>query len=262
MSIHGTALVSPKAKIGEGVSIGPYSIVGPDIEIGKGTILHAHVYLDGHIVIGEDNEFYPYCVVGTPPQDLSYKNQPTKVKIGNGNTFREFVSIHRGTVKDKEVTTIGDHSLFMAYVHVGHDTIIGDHCVFANSINFGGHVKIGHRCVMGGDSSVAQLVTLGKGCYVGGASIVDRDVPPFCIALGDRARLKGVNIIGMKRQGFEKALISEIVDFYRMMEVSKLSSKAFVDREELMADFKDNEIIKEMVEVIRKSEIGIASFMS
>ncbi len=260
--IHPSSIVDKNAKIHETVKVGPFCIVGPNVEIGANTILHSHVVVDGHTTIGEGNQFFQGCSIGAPPQDNSYKGEPTRVVIGNNNIFREYVSIHRGTLKENGLTTIGSNCLFMAYVHAGHDVGIGNNVTIANSTNFAGHVKVGDRVIIGGGTNVSQFVTLGRGSYIGGASAIDRDIPVFCTALGNRVFLKGINIIGLRRQGYSKQEISEVVDFYRTMEASALSPRAFVDHQEHMAEFKDNRIVIEMVEQIKKSEIGIAPFNS
>lgn len=261
VSIHPTAIVSPEAKIASNVSIGPFSIIGPNVEVASGCVIGAQVHIDGHTKIGENNRFESFCSIGAPPQDTSYKGEPTQTIIGSGNTFREYVSVHRGTLKDNGVTNVGNNSLFMAYVHLGHDVQFGSNCVVANSTNFAGHVKVGDRVIIGGGSQISQFVSIGRGAYIGGATAIDRDIPIFCTAYGNRVKLKGVNIIGMRRQGVEKAAISEVLDFYRTMEASALSPRAFVEHEEHMAEFKDNVIINEMVSFISVSEVGIAPFL-
>lgn len=260
--IHSSSIVDPNAKIHETVKIGPFCIIGPNVKIGANTVLHSHVVVDGHTTIGEGNQFFQGCSIGAPPQDNSYKGEPTQTIIGNNNTFREFVSIHRGTLKENQITKIGDNCLFMAYVHAGHDVVVGNNCTIANSTNFAGHVKIGDRVIIGGGTQIQQFVTLGRGAYIGGATAIDRDIPIFCTAIGNRAHLKGINIIGLKRQGYSKQEVSEVVDFYRTMESSKLSPRSFVDHPELMEEFKDNRIVQEMAQQIRQSEIGIAPFNS
>jgi UDP-N-acetylglucosamine acyltransferase len=150
----------------------------------------------------------------------------------------------------------------MAYVHVGHDVVLGNNCTIANSTNFAGHVKIGDRVGIGGGTQIQQFISLGRGAYIGGAAAIDRDIPSFCTAMGNRAHLKGINIIGLKRQGHSKQEISEVVDFYRTMESAKISPRSFVDHAELMAEYKDNRVILEMADQIRKTEIGIAPFNS
>jgi len=260
--IHSTALISEGAKIANNVSIGPYSIVGPNVEIGTGTVVQAHVVLDGHTSIGKNNQIYQHCSIGTPPQDLTYKGEPTRVEIGDNNIFREYVSIHRGTIKDKGVTSLGNDSLLMAYVHLGHDVVFGSNCVIANSTNLAGHVKIGDRVTIGGGTQISQFVSIGRGAYIGGATAIDRDIPLFCTAYGNRARLKGINIIGLRRQGYSKQEVTEVVDFFRMMESSALSPRAFIEHDEFMEEFKGNKIVGEMCDQLRISEIGIAPFIS
>jgi UDP-N-acetylglucosamine acyltransferase len=261
-SIHETAIVDPEAQLEEGVVVGPFSIIGPHVKVGKDTIIHAHVKIDGHTTIGERNEFHSFCTIGAPPQDLTYNNEPTETIIGNENIFREYVSIHRGTKKDRGKTTIENKNLFMSYVHLGHDVEFGSNCIVANSTNFAGHVKVGDKVILGGGCNISQFVSLGTGSYLGGASAVDRDIPTFCTAYGNRVRLKGINIIGLRRNGYSKQEITEVVDFYRLMEANPLSPRAFVDHDELMEEFKGNSIIDQMVNEIRKSEVGIAPFMS
>ncbi|MBT3585222.1 MAG: acyl-ACP--UDP-N-acetylglucosamine O-acyltransferase [Halobacteriovoraceae bacterium] len=259
--IHELAVVHPDAKIGEGVSIGPYTFVGPHVEIGPNCVIHHHATIEGHTRIGKDNQIFQYCSIGAPPQDLTYNNEPTRVEIGEANIFREFVSVHRGTTKENQVTTIGNNSLFMAYVHLGHDVVIGDKVVIANSCNLAGHVKLGDRAVLGGGCNISQFVSIGRGAYLGGAAAIDRDIPLFCTAYGNRAKLKGINIIGLRRHGYSKTVVSEVVDFYRTMESSALSPRAFIDHEDLMSEYKGNEIIEEMADGIRNTEVGVAPFL-
>lgn len=262
VKIHPTAIVHQEARLGNNVEVGPFSIIGPNVVVGDNCKLHSHVILDGHLSIGESNNFYQFCSIGAPPQDMSYKGEPTRVEIGNNNTFREYISIHRGTLKENGLTKVGSNCLMMAYVHVGHDVIIGSNCTIANSVNFAGHVKIGDRVIIGGGTQVSQFVSMGRGAYIGGASGVDRDIPAFCTAYGNRVKLKGINIIGLRRQGHSKQAISEVVDFYRTMEASILSPRSFVEHQEFMQDFENNEIVKEITDQIRKSEVGIAPFVA
>ncbi len=262
VNIHETAIVDKSAKIADGVTIGAFSMIGADVEIGLGCNIHSHVKIEGHTKIGENNEVCSYSFIGAPPQDLSYKNEPTKTLIGHNNIFREYVSIHRGTIKDKKETVIGNDNLLMSYVHVGHDVQFGNNCIVANSTNFAGHVHVGDKVIIGGGCNISQFVTLGRGSYLGGASAVDRDVPLFCTAYGNRVRLKGINIIGLRRSGLSKQVISEVVDFYRLMESNPMSARSFVDNSELMNDFSNNEIVCEMAGQIRESKVGLAPFMS
>jgi UDP-N-acetylglucosamine acyltransferase len=260
--IHPTAIIASGAEIDASVEIGPYSIIGPNVKISAGTVIHSHVVLDGHVTIGENNTFFQFCSIGAPPQDLSYKNEPTRVEIGSGNVFREYVSIHRATTKENHVTIIGNDNLLMAHVHVGHDGIIGNNCILVNSLNLAGHVHIQDRVIIGGGCSVAQFTTIGRGAYIGGATGIDKDIPPFCTAVGNRAKLKGINIIGLRRAGYSKESISEVVDFFRYMESSTFSPRSFVGDDTLLENYKENEIVQEIVTMIRKSEVGIAPFVS
>lgn len=260
--IHPTAIIHDGAKIGENVTIGPYCIIGPNAEIGDGSLLRSHVVVDGHTKIGKNNEIWQFTSLGTPPQDKSYKGEPTRLVIGDNNLFREGCNIHRATIKQDHETTIGNNNYFMSAVHVAHDCKIGNSVVLASGCACAGHVHIGDFVSMGGQCGVTPFVTVGKNVFIGGASAVDRDIPHFCVAFGNRIRLKGVNIIGLKRKGFSKVDISEVVDFYRMMESSALSPRAFVDHEENLEEYRGNEIIQEIVNFISKSEIGIPPFMS
>lgn len=260
--VHPTSLIHPEAKIGNNVKIGPFCLIGPHVEIGDDCVFHSHVVVDGHTVIGKNNKFFQFASIGAPPQDNSYKGEPTQTIIGDNNTFREYVSVHRGTLKQDLKTIIGSNSLFMAYCHIAHDCLLGNNLTFANSVNLAGHVKIGDRVIIGGNSGVSQFVSLGRGAYIGGGSVIDRDIPDFCTAYGNRVNLKGINIIGLKRQGHPKEVISEAVDFYRTMEASALSPRAFVNHPELMDEFKNNPIVEQMAKFIHSSEIGIAPFMA
>ncbi len=260
--VHPTAVVAPEAKFEDNVNIGPYCIIGPDVVIGEGTRLRSHVVIDGHVTIGKNNDIYQFCSIGAPPQDVSYKGEPTRVVIGDNNIFREYVSIHRGTLKQDQITIVGSNCLFMAYVHVGHDVRIGDKVVLVNTTNIAGHVTIGDRVIIGGGTFISQFITLGRGAYIGGATAIDHDIPPFCTALGNRVHLKGINIIGMRRHGYSKETVSEVVDFFRTMESSVLSPRAWIEKKENIETYTNNDIVKEMTDFIRKSEIGIAPFIS
>jgi len=260
--IHPTAIISSEVKIGNDVVIGPYSIIEGPVTIGDGTMIGPHCLLKGRLEIGKNNKFFQFCSIGEIPQDLTYKGEDTLTRIGDNNVFREYVSIHRGTLKEDKITELGNNCLLMAKAHIGHDVRIGNNCVIVNSVNLAGHVKIGDRVTIGGGTNVSQFVSLGRGSYIGGASGIDRDIPHFCTAYGNRARLKGINIIGLRRQGHSKQVVTEVVDFFRTMESSALAPRAFIEHKELMEEFIQNEVIREMCEFIRKSEIGIAPFMS
>jgi len=258
--IHTTAIIEEGAEIGKNVSIGAYSVIGPQVKLGDDCIIKSHVVMDGNLTVGKGNTFFQFTSIGAPPQDMTYKGEDTKVEIGDGNIFREYVSVHRGTLKENGLTKIGSNCLFMAYVHMGHDVVVGDNCIIANSVNLAGHVTVGEKVIIGGGCNISQFVSLGRGAYIGGASAIDKDVPLFCAAYGNRVRLKGINIVGLKRNGYSKPVISEVVDFFRTMEESALSPRAFIEHDELMKEFQSNKVIEEMAATIRDSEVGLAPF--
>ena len=258
--IHPTALVAREAKIGENVIIGPYSIIGPHVEIGDGTEIRGHVIIEGHTTIGCNNRFFQFGSIGAEPQDYSYKGEPTRLQIGDGNTFRESITVNCGTLKQEGLTTIGNNSLFMAYVHFGHDVIVGNNCTIANSVNLAGHVTIKDDVIIGGSTSVVQFVSIGRGAYITGCSAVERDVPTFCYVSGNRARLKGANIIGLKRQHYDRHIISEVVDFLKGMETASLSPIGYIEKAEIPIEYKQNEIISQICIDIARSKIGITPF--
>lgn len=205
--IHPTALVSPRAEIGQDVSIGPFCTVGPDVVLEDGVRLVSHVVVDGRSRIGADAVLYPFCTVGLAPQDLKYKNEPTCCDIGPRTQIREHCTIHRGTATGAGVTRVGADCVLMAVVHVAHDCTIGNGVIIANNVVMGGHVSIAESAVIGGASALHQFVRIGRGAMVGGASGVEGDVIPFGSVLGNRARLAGLNVVGLKRRGFDRGQI-------------------------------------------------------
>ena len=258
-SIHPTAIISPKAQIGDGVTIGPFCIVNSGASIGDGCILHSHVVMDGNVEIGKDNQFFPFCSIGLPPQDVSYKDEPTKVVIGEKNIFREYVSVHRATTKDSGVTFVGSHSFFMSGVHLAHDIVVKDHCILASAVILGGHVKLGNNIFVGGLSCFKPFVQVGRGAYIGGGSVIDRDVPSFCTAYGNRLELGKVNIVGMRRQGFAKKDISQVVQFYSKLEASEESPYNVVKKLASTAEMQ-NDLITEICQSILTGKSGLTPF--
>jgi UDP-N-acetylglucosamine acyltransferase len=217
MGIHKSAVVSPEADIGPGVEIGPYSTVGEHVSIGPDTVIGAHVIIEGHTKIGERNRIYPFSSIGTPPQDIGYRGEDTRVFIGNDNVIREYVTIHRATSKEKWKTVIGDHNYVMAYAHIAHDCVLGDNVIMSNVATLGGHITIGDHAILGGLVAVHQFVRIGTYAFVGGKSGIDRDVPPFMISAGPRARLYGVNRKGLSRMGFSVKTIDGLKKAYRVI---------------------------------------------
>jgi UDP-N-acetylglucosamine acyltransferase len=260
-NIHSTAIIHEGAELASDVTVGPYSIIGPNIKIDTGCEIQSHVILEGHTTIGKNNRIFHFSSIGTPPQDMTYKDEPTETIIGDNNIFREYVSIHRGTLKENKKTVVGSNCMLMAHVHLGHDVVVGDNCIFANSVNLAGHVKIGDRVIIGGGTNISQFVRIGTASYLGGATAIDRDIPVYATGYGNRVKLKGINIVGLRRLGVSRQDITELVDFYRLMESSALSPRAFVDEESNVDEFKDNTLVKEMIDFIQTSKIGLAPFI-
>ncbi len=217
VEIHPTAVVADEAEIGVGVSIGPFCTVGPDVVIEDGARLVSHVVVNGHTRIGPDAVLFPFCTVGLPPQDFKYKGEPTRCEIGARTQIREHCTIHRGTITGVGTTRVGADCLLMAVVHVAHDCQLGDHVIVANNAVMGGHVHIGDHAVIGGAAALHQYVRIGRAAMIGGVSGVEGDVIPFGSVIGNRARLAGLNVVGLKRRGFEKVQIQTLRGAFRMM---------------------------------------------
>ena len=209
-SIHPTAIVAHGAELGPGVQIGPFCTVGPDVVIEAGAKLISHVVVEGHTRIGEGAELYPFCTVGLAPQDMKYKNEPTRCEIGPRTLIREHCTIHRGTATGVGTTRVGSDCMLMAVAHVAHDCQIGNHVIIANNAVMGGHVSIADHAVIGGSAAIHQFVRIGRAAMIGGVSGVEADVIPFGSVIGNRARLAGLNIIGLKRRGFDKSQIQRL----------------------------------------------------
>lgn len=209
-NIHPTAVIARGAEIGPGVEIGPFCTIGPNVTIEAGAKLVSHVVIDGHTRIGESAVLSPFCTVGLPPQDFKYKGEPTACVIGARTLIREHCTIHRGTPTGIGVTTVGADCMLMAVVHVAHDCTLGNHVVVANNAVMGGHVHIGDYAVIGGAAAIHQFVRIGRAAMIGGVSGVEADVIPFGTVLGNRARLASLNVIGLRRRGFDKAAIHRL----------------------------------------------------
>lgn len=216
-SIHPTAVIDPKAEIGAGCTIGPFCVIGPQVKLGANSTLQSHVVLSGDTQIGEDCQIFPFAAIGTIPQDLKYQGEPTKLRIGARNRIREHVTIHPGTVGDQSLTQIGDDNLLMVGVHVAHDCMIGNGNVLANNATLAGHVKIGHNIVIGGLSAVHQFCRIGDHAMIGGMSGVENDVIPYGLVMGERARLAGLNLVGLERRGFAKDDVKTLMKVFRTL---------------------------------------------
>ncbi|HEX4230682.1 MAG TPA: acyl-ACP--UDP-N-acetylglucosamine O-acyltransferase [Bryobacteraceae bacterium] len=218
MAIHPTAIVDPKTEIASDAEIGPYCIIGPGVTIGARTRLMGHAYLEGKLTIGEDNIFYPYCSCGVAPQDKKYKGEPSETRIGNGNSIREFITIHRGTEGGGMVTSIGNGNLLMAYVHIAHDVIVHDRTILANGATFAGHVIVEDGANLGGMSAVHQFCRIGCYAIVGSYSVIKKNVLPYSMtASAHEVEVYGANRVGMERAGFSKESIEALQNAFRIL---------------------------------------------
>lgn len=228
--IHPTAIIHEGAEIGEGTVIEPYAIIGSEVRLGRGNRIGSHVVIDGRTRIGDDNVIFPFASIGLPPQDLSYRGEPTEVIIGNGNIIREGVTIHRGTARGVGVTRLGNNNYLMAYAHVAHDCKIGNHVIMANCAALAGHVIIEDYAVLGGLVGVHQFVRIGKYAFIGGVTGVPMDIPPFMIAAGDRAKLYGPNTVGLKRAGFPPETIKALKRAFKILFRSGLTLQRAIEK--------------------------------
>lgn len=217
MIIHPQAIIDPSAQLADSVSVGAFSIIGPDVVIGEGCIIESHVIIKGPTVLGKNNHIYQFSTIGDSTPDLKYKGEDTRLVIGDNNVIREGVTIHRGTVQDRSETTIGDHNLLMAYVHIGHDSVIGDHCILVNNTALAGHVHIADWAILGGFTLVHQYCHIGEHCFTGMGSAIGKDVPAFAIVSGSPAEAKTINAEGLSRRGFSKADIKLIKRAFKLV---------------------------------------------
>jgi UDP-N-acetylglucosamine acyltransferase len=256
MAIHATAVIDPRARVHPDAEIGPFCIVGAEVEIGARTRLMAHVYCEGPTWIGEDNLFYPYSTVGVASQDLKYRGERAETRIGNRNRVREFVTIHRGTEGGGALTSIGDDNLLMAYVHVAHDVRIGNGTVLANGVTFAGHVTVEDGVGIGAFTGVHQFCRVGRYAYVGGYSVITQDVMPFSLTVTEReAKVFGANRVGLERKGLAKETIEALQKSFRLLTSGKLNTTQALEkiREEVEAVAE----VEELAAFIKASERGV-----
>jgi len=228
--------VHEQAKIAENVTLGPYCQIGPNAEIAADVEIGSFVIIDGYTQIGPQCKIFPQTVIGTPPQDLKYANEPTRVIIGARNTIREFVTIHRGTATGHGQTVIGDDNLIMAYCHIAHDCIIGSNTVMANAATLAGHVVIGNHAIIGGLCALHQFSRVGDYAILGGASAISQDVVPYSMAVGNRATLRGLNLIGLRRHGFSRETISLLKKAIHFLVGRELNTPEAVQRITALGD--------------------------
>ena len=250
---HHTSIVSEKAELGSNVTIGPYCIINENVKIGNNVNLKAHIYIDGNTTIGDNCTFFPYCSIGTAPQDLKYKGEKSILNIGNNNVFREYVTVNPGTEGGGLETVIGNNCLFMINAHVAHDCQIGNNVIMVNNASIAGHVILEDYAIMGALSGAHQFCRIGKHSMIGGLSGVDSDVIPYGTVIGNRAYLSGLNIIGLKRRGFSKDIIQDLRKAYGLLFSNQ--EVTFSDRiKEVSEEFLDNEPIQEIVQFLKSEK--------
>ncbi|MEM7384197.1 MAG: acyl-ACP--UDP-N-acetylglucosamine O-acyltransferase [Verrucomicrobiota bacterium] len=252
--IHSTALVDPSATLGEGTTVGPYCVVGEGVQLGKNCQLHHHVSLSGPSTFGDENNFHPFACIGGQSQDLKYQGEPTWLRVGSRNTFREFVTVNRATDQG-DATEIGDDCHFLAYAHVGHDCQIGHHVIFSNNGTLAGHVVVEDHAILGGLSAVHQFCRIGRHAFIGGCAKVTQDVPPYMMADGNPARMRDINRVGLQRKGMSESQLKDLYRAFRTLYRSELNTSQALDR---LAEH--DQPLPEVVEImtfVRESQRGI-----
>lgn len=252
--IHPSSVIDPSAILHEGVEVGPFCHIGPQVEIGSGSRLIGHVSIAGPTRIGQDNIFYPYCSIGQRSQDLKYTSEPTFLEIGNNNSFREFCTVNRGTLPGTK-TVVGNHGNFLAYSHIAHDCTIGDHVIFSNNGTIAGHVTVEDHVIIGGLSGVHQFCRLGQHSIVGGCTKIVQDVPPYMIADGNPAEVRGINQVGLERRGFVAEDTRTLREAYRLLYRSNLNVKQACEK--IAADFSGPDVIARLLAFVESSQRGI-----
>jgi UDP-N-acetylglucosamine acyltransferase len=252
-SIHPTALIEKGAQIGDNVTIGPFAYIGPQVTIGEGTSVASHTVIEGDTTIGRDNRIFSHAAIGTIPQDLKYAGEKVSLVIGDNNTIREFTLLNPGTKGGGSLTRIGNGNLLMGYVHLGHDVILGDHCILANGATLAGHVELGNHVVVGGLTPIHQFVHIGDFAMIGGASALAQDIPPFCLAEGNRASLRGLNLTGLRRH-MERHEINALKSAYRELFES---GQALQDVAQRLFEENPSAQVKQLCQFIMASKRGI-----
>jgi len=252
--IHPTAVIDERAQIGEGCEIGPFCVIGPDVELGADCWLQHHVSLNGPSKIGRGNRFFAFSSIGQRTQDLKYAGEPTHLEVGDGNCFREFVTVHRGTAPGS-TTRIGSGGNFLAYCHIAHDCTVGDGVIFSNNGTLAGHVEVGDHAVIGGLTAIHQFCRIGRHALTGGCSKIVQDVPPFMIADGNPAKVRSYNKVGIERHGFSEEAMRCIKEAYRLIYRSELNLQQAV--EQIRSDLPDLPEVAQLVSFVTNSPRGI-----
>ena len=256
-NIHPTAVVDPGAELGAGVEIGPYCVIYAGVQIGDGCWLQNHVTVDGPTKIGRNNRFYAYGSIGQRSQDLKYEGEPTHLEIGDGNSFREFATVNRGTAPGS-YTRVGSGGNFLAYSHIAHDCTVGDGVIFSNNGTLAGHIEMGDHAILGGLTAVHQFCRVGRHAITGGCSKIVQDVPPFMIADGNPAEVRGINAVGLGRHGFAEESIRALKEAYKVIYKRNLNvSDAVAQLKEAHAEGGGDPLVRELVAFIEGSQRGI-----
>ncbi|MBF0386599.1 MAG: acyl-ACP--UDP-N-acetylglucosamine O-acyltransferase [Candidatus Omnitrophica bacterium] len=254
--IHATAIIGPEVKLGKNIVIGPYAVIDGEVSLGDGTEVGAHAVLAGWTRFGRDNRIFPHAAIGFDPQDKKYKRgEKTLLEIGEKNVFREFCTIHRGTVEGLGITRIGDNNLFMAYSHVAHDCVVGNGCVLANSGTLAGHVTVEDHVIVGGLSAVHQFCRVGKNAMIGGCSRVVQDVPPYSLCVGGPALVYNLNAIGLRRAGITADSMKHLKEAFRIMFHSGLAKQTAIEQIEREVRLTDH--VKHLLDFAKGSERGL-----
>jgi len=253
-NIHKTAIIEDGAQLGDNITIGAYTIIGKDVKIGDGTIVDSHTLIEGKTTIGKNNHIFSHASIGTIPQDLKFDGEDVELIIGDNNKIREYTLFNPGTLGGGAKTIIGSNNLFMGYTHVAHDCIIGDNCIFANCATLAGHVEIDNFVVVGGMTPIHQFCKVGTGSMIAGGSVVTQDIPPFCLAEGNRAKVKGLNLTGLRRRFENKEDINEIKKTYKTL---FRGSKALKDSAQELLEESTNEHAKAMCNFVLNTTRGI-----
>lgn len=253
--IHPSAIIDPEASLAEDVSVGPWSVIGPHVEIGAGSVIEPHVVIRGPTRIGRDNHIYQFSSVGEATPDLKYRNEPTWLIMGDRNTVREGVTIHRGTIQDHGETRIGDDNLFMAYVHVGHDSVIGNHTILVNNAALAGHVHVGDWAVLSGHTLVHQFCKIGAHSFSGMQTAIGKDVPAYITVSGSPAEAKTINTEGLRRRGFSSETINDLRRAFKILYRQGLTLDIAIQR--LEGVFAGSAEVQVLIDSLRVSERGI-----
>lgn len=253
--IHPSAIIDPDASLADDVSVGPWSVIGPHVEIGAGSVIEPHVVIRGPTRIGRDNHIYQFSSVGEATPDLKYRNEPTWLIMGDRNTVREGVTIHRGTIQDHGETRIGDDNLFMAYVHVGHDSVIGNHTILVNNAALAGHVHVGDWAVLSGHTLVHQFCKIGAHSFSGMQTAIGKDVPAYITVSGSPAEAKTINTEGLRRRGFSSEAINDLRRAFKILYRQGLTLDIAIQR--LEGVFAGSAEVQVLIDSLRVSERGI-----